>query len=248
MAVIENFQGGNLGLQLADTATPTPSTTTITGDIAPDDIDPNTAGIQAASDANGNPLGTAQAYEDILRGTAADDHILNGGIGTDNTISLGGGICYGDIALSKSDNDLILEVGENDQITLKDWYKTDTNYKSVLNFQIVAEAMASFDCASNDPLLNKSIQNFDFTAIVGAYDQARGSSCLEHWNVANSLLAVHLSGSDTEALGGDLAHQYGMNGSFTGVNLGAARMCLTPRNSAARRRLWLHYRGCRESG
>ena len=32
-----------------------------------------------------------------------------------------------------------------------------------------------------------------------------------------------LSGSDTAALGGDLAHQYGSNGSLTGMNLAAAQ-------------------------
>jgi hypothetical protein len=88
-----------------------------------------------------------------------------------------------------------------------------------LNLQVVADAMAGFDRASDDPMLNKSIQGFDFTAIVDAFDQARGGSAnFAHWNATNSLLAAHLSASDGEALGGDLAYQYGKNGSFAGVS------------------------------
>jgi len=82
VAVIENFTSGALGLQLSDTPTQA-STTTILGDIIPDDIDPTKAGIQAAADANGNPIGQAGAYADILGGTAGNDHILSGELSDD---------------------------------------------------------------------------------------------------------------------------------------------------------------------
>jgi hypothetical protein len=165
---------------------------------------------------------------DILafnRGDGAD--VVNGGIGTDNTITLGKGINYSDIALSKVNNNLILEVGNGDQVTLTNWYATAANYKSVLDLQVMADAMATFNPASGEPLLNKAVQNFNFTAIVNAFDQARGtSSTLMHWSATNTLLAAHLSGSDTTALGGDLAHQYGTTGSLTGMNLTAAQTAL----------------------
>ena len=165
--------------------------------------------------------------------------VVNGGIGTDNTITLGKGICYADIALSKVNNDLIIEVGPtstssgqastnsgqvSEQLTLANWYDTSANYKSVLDLQVMADAMAGFDAASTDPLLNQAVQNFDFTAIANAFDQARGTSAtLMHWSATNNLLAAHLAGSDTAALGGDLAHQYGTTGSFIGMNLTAAQ-------------------------
>jgi len=165
---------------------------------------------------------------DILafnRGDGTD--VVNGGIGADNTISLGGGIGYADIALSKVNNDLILEVGNGDQITLANWYDIAANYKSVIDLQVMADAMAGFDPASGDPLMNRAVQNFDFTAIVNAFDQAHGGSATYmHWSATSELLAAHLSGSDTMALGGDLAHQYGTNGSFTGMNLAAAQTAL----------------------
>ncbi len=162
---------------------------------------------------------------DILafnRGDGAD--VVNGGIGTDNTITLGKGINYADIALSKVNNNLILEVGSGEQITLSNWYNAAANYKSVVDLQVMADALAAFNPASSDPLLNQAVQNFDFTAIVNAFDQARGAnSTFMHWSATNSLLAAHLSGSDTTALGGDLAHQYGSLASLTGMNLTAAQ-------------------------
>ncbi|MDP2760685.1 MAG: hypothetical protein Q8O64_09850, partial [Sideroxyarcus sp.] len=77
VAVIENFTSGNLGLQLSDTATQA-STLTITGDISPVDTDPAEAGIQAASNSYGNPLGMGMPYEDILYDSNGNDHILSG--------------------------------------------------------------------------------------------------------------------------------------------------------------------------
>ena len=180
----------------------------------------------------GNDIITTGTGADIIvfnRGDGMD--VVNGGIGTDNTVSLGRGIAYADIALSKVNNDLVLEVCPStssgqagDQITFANWYDTTANNKSVLDLQVMTDAMAGFDATSTDPLLNQAVQNFDFTAIANAFDQARGTSAtFMHWSATNSLLAAHLSGSDTAALGGDLAHQYGTTGSFTGMNLTAAQ-------------------------
>ncbi len=89
---------------------------------------------------------------------------------------------------------------------------------------MIADAMATYDPASTDPLLNQKIQTFDFTAIVNSFDQAGSTS---HWSVMNSLLNAHLAGSDTAALGGDLAHQYGTSGNFTGMNLASAQTVIS---------------------
>ena len=183
------------------------------------------AGNEFFAGGAGNDTLTTGNGADIIafsRGNGQD--ILYGGVGTDNTLSLGGGIQYSDLALSKVGNDLLLEVGAGEQITLKNWYDTTANYKSVLDMQVVADAMATFDPASTDPLLNKAIQEFDFTSIANSFDQARGTnSTFMHWSALNTLLPAHLSASDSTALGGDLAHQYGMNGSFAGMNLAAAQ-------------------------
>ena len=227
--------------------------------FASNDILKGTDGNDALSDSGGNNLLIGGAGTDALMGNSGNEFfaggtgndtiatgngadiiafnrgdgmdVVNGGIGTDNTVSLGGGINYSDLALSKVNNDLILEVGPttgsgqvSEQITFANWYDTAANNKSVLDLQVMADAMAGFDATSTDPLLNQAVQNFDFTAVANAFDQARGTSAtFMHWSAINNLLAAHLAGSDTAALGGDLAHQYGTNGSFTGMNLSVAQ-------------------------
>lgn len=186
------------------------------------------AGNELFAGGTGNDVIHTGDGADIIvfnRGDGRD--VVHGGVGTDNTLSLGGNIHYKDIALTRADDDLVLEIGDKDQITFKSWYETDANYKSVLNLQVVADAMAKFDASSSDLLLNRSVQRFDFTAIVNAFDQAcdnkSGKGSFRHWSVMNALLDAHLAANDTAALGGDLAYQYGRNGAMTGVSLAAAQ-------------------------
>ncbi|ADL55462.1 calcium-binding protein [Gallionella capsiferriformans] len=195
------------------------------------------AGADTLTGSTGNELFAGGAGNDtITTGSGADViafnrgdgmDVVNGGVGTDNVVSLGRGINYADLALSKVSNNLILEVGNGEQITFANWYDTTANNKSVLDLQVMADAMAGFNATSTDPLLNQAVQNFNFTAVANAFDQARGTSAtFMHWSATNSLLAARLSGTDTAALGGDLAHQYGTSGSFTGMNLTAAQTTL----------------------
>jgi Ca2+-binding RTX toxin-like protein len=79
----QNFAEGDFGITFKDKPVDLVPTTTITGDISPDDIDAEKAGIQAAADANGNPVGQAGPYEDILGGTAGNDHIMSGELNDD---------------------------------------------------------------------------------------------------------------------------------------------------------------------
>ena len=164
--------------------------------------------------------------DNITTGTGADivafnkgdgQDTVNGSTGTDNILSLGGGITYSDLFLSKSGNNLVLETGGTDTITLKDWYAASTN-RSVAKLQVITEPMAGYDPASSDALLAKKVQSFDFSALVGAFDAARAAnSTLSRWQVMDALLTAHLAGSDTEAIGGDLAYRYGLSGSLTGI-------------------------------
>ncbi|MCK9396083.1 MAG: hypothetical protein M0Q44_10890 [Methylobacter sp.] len=218
------LQGGADNDTLSDTA----GTNLLDGGSGTDTLSGNAANEMFVGGTGNDTISTGNGADIIAfnRGDGMD--VVNGGVGTDNTLSLGGGIQYSDLALSKSGNDLILEVGNSDQITLSDWYNTTANHKSVLNLQVVADAMAGFDRASSNPLLNKSTQNYDFTAIVNAFDQASGGSAnFMHWSATDSLLTSHLSASDSEALGGDLANQYGKNGNFSGFSQTAAQDVLS---------------------
>ncbi|MBL8514295.1 MAG: hypothetical protein JNJ55_09925, partial [Betaproteobacteria bacterium] len=62
---------------------------------------------------------------------------------------------------------------------------------------------------------------------VARFEAARESNpTLTRWRMANSLMASHLGGSDSAALGGDFAYQYGMNGSLANMSVDAAQALL----------------------
>ncbi|SDM59204.1 calcium-binding protein [Polaromonas sp. JS666] len=149
-------------------------------------------------------------------------------VSPNDTISLGGsGLNYANLSLQKSSNDLVLKISATDQLTFYNWYG-NTASRSVLNLQLVSEAMAAFDANSTDPLLNKKVQTFDFQGLVGAFDAARTATPgLSSWALSNGLTQFHLAGSDSEALGGDLAYHYGADGTLAGMGLGKAQEVLT---------------------
>jgi Ca2+-binding RTX toxin-like protein len=172
----------------------------------------------------GNDTITTYVGADIIAFNSGDGQdLVNASTGADNSISLGGGITYADLQFSKSGNNLILKTGGTDQITFKDWYASSTN-KSVANLQVIAEAMADFDANGSDTLLDNRIETFDFVGLVDAFDQARAAdTTITSWSLSDALLDFHLSGSDAEAIGGDLAYQYGVNGSLAGMGLNAVQ-------------------------
>ncbi len=168
----------------------------------------------------GNDTYTTGAGNDIVLFNKGDgqDIFATGGTGSD-TISLGGGIQYADLSFTKATNDLVLKMGTSDQIIFKNWYAT-TPSKPVLNLQMVAEAMADFAPGGADTLRDQKIENFNFAGLVTDFDAARAANPnLTQWNLIGDLSARQLAGSDTAALGGDLAYQYGKNGSLAGVGM-----------------------------
>lgn len=146
--------------------------------------------------------------------------------GQDNTLSLGGGIRYADITLSRSGANLVVGIGATDRITLNNWY-AGTPVRSVLTLQMVAEAMADFDDNGSDPLRDDKLETFDFAGLVNAFDTALAANPgLSNWAITNALTSFHLSGSDTAAIGGDLAWQYGRYGNLANVGLAGAQNVL----------------------
>ena len=169
----------------------------------------------------GNDTITTGTGYDVIsfnKGDGAD--IINASTGADNTLSLGGAFAYSDLSLTKTGNDLILKMGATDQITLKDWYLSATN-KNVINLQVIAEAVTGFTLGGADQLRNNKIENFNFANLVAAFDTAGATA---NWQLTDARLTTHLlAGSDTAAIGGDLAYQYGRNSNLTGVGLLAAQ-------------------------
>lgn len=168
---------------------------------------------------------TGVGYDVIVFNKGDGQDIINASTGADNTISLGGNFAYSDLRLTKSTNNLILKVGATDQITLKDWYSGTTN-KSVVNLQVIAEAMAGFNLGGADALRDNKVESFNFANIVTAFDAAGATA---NWQLTDTLLTTHLqAGSDTAAIGGDIAYQYGKNSNLTGMGLLNAQSVIAP--------------------
>jgi hypothetical protein len=128
-----------------------------------------------------------------------------------DTLSLGGGIRYADITLSKVGGDLILGLGQGDQIALKDWYDgRGGQNKTIAGLQLVTDAAGGdYNPAAADAWLNRKVQVFDFHELVHRFDRARSSDAsLTTWAAELSLRSAYLSGSNTKTIGGDLAYRY----------------------------------------
>lgn len=171
----------------------------------------------------GNDDMTLGGGTDVLlfnRGDGRDTLDVNGGA---LTLNLGGGIGYESMALRRDGSDLTLLLGNNDSITFDDWYKRDT-VRPQITLQVVAEAMAGFNQNGTNPLKDDSTEQFNFSAMVTAFDQQNaGRTYVDRWAMTSALTQFHLGGSDDAAIGGDLAHHYGLNGSLAGLSATGAR-------------------------
>jgi Ca2+-binding RTX toxin-like protein len=170
----------------------------------------------------------------ITTNVGADIIVFNRGDGVDtvsaskeadNTLSLGGGITYGQLALSKSGQDLVLDAGAGDLITFRNWYRGN---RSIATLQVVLDGSVDYQPAGVDSTRDNLVETFDFGGMVATFDAARAvNPALTDWALSNALADFHLSGSDTEALGGDLAYQYGKFGDLSAVGLTAAQSSLS---------------------
>lgn len=159
--------------------------------------------------------------------------------GADNTLSLGGGIRYDDLTLERHGDDLILDVGGDKSITLKGWYADPAN-RNFTTLQVIDREHGNGNGVKNGQLTDNgnhgnphdwldlhTIQTFDFAKLVTNFDAARElNPDLDEWSLMDSLLDAHLASSDTEALGGDLAYQYGLRDDLSGISLAAAQAVL----------------------
>ncbi|MDE2310172.1 MAG: hypothetical protein KGL01_05015, partial [Betaproteobacteria bacterium] len=176
-------------------------------------------------------LNTGLGADIIAFNRGGGQDIVLASAGADNTLSLGGGIRNSDLAFRHVGNDLILEAGPtstgsgqaSDQITFRDWYASPSNH-SIANLQMISNVMSKSMQDSHDKLEGKAVWQFDFGALVKNFDQAvAAKGATDHWALANALLDKHLEHSSEGVLGGDLAWQYGTNGSLASVSLNAAQ-------------------------
>ena len=219
---ILNGYGGNDVLQGgagADTLRDTSGNGVLDGGAGNDSLTGGT-GKELFIGGQGNDTITTGSGADIIafnRGDGQD--IVNASTGLDNTLSLGRGIAYADLAFSRNGSDLILSMGYGDQITFKSWYSSSHN-RNVANLQMIIEDGPEYDASSDSSLHNKKIVQFNFEGLVTKFDQERATNTsFSSWSLSNSLIAFHLLSSDTEAIGGELAYQYATQGNLSNLDI-----------------------------
>jgi len=200
------------------------------------DILSNTSGNTLLNGGSGTDTLTGAAGNDLLiggigndaltTGAGADIIVFNKGDGvdtvaasttTDNTLSLGGGTTYADLVFQKSGTDLILKIGATDQITFVGYYSGSN--RSVSNLQVVIEGTSDYLPGGGDTTRDNKIETFNFAGLVAAFDAALlANPNLTSWALTNALAAQYLNGSDTSAIGGDLAYRYGRFGTLSDVS------------------------------
>jgi Ca2+-binding RTX toxin-like protein len=189
----------------------------------------------------GNDQLSAGPGNDLLIGGSGNDEInpgdgwnviaFNRGDGNDtisfdsnarDIISLGNGIAHADLYFRKKGYDLLLDTGRGEGMTFGNFYGAASD-KNDLHLQIVTESMVGYAANSVNPWLQKKIQEYDLGGLIAAFDTARAATpAITSWALSNALAQCQLFASDDSAYGGDLAYQYGKNGTLSGFELAAA--------------------------
>ncbi len=186
---------------------------------------------------SGNAMFVGGSGNDRIRLGGGNDVILfNSGDGRDvvessggsATLSLGGRMRISDLKFRRSGQDLILETGNNESITFEDWYR-GRQYRAVDTLQLITTGGMS---GGTSEMRDETVEMFDFGDLVARYDRARRSNPgLSRWALTNGLMSFELdAGGNDWAIGGDLAHQYGMNGSLAGISVSAAQEVIGSRD------------------
>jgi hypothetical protein len=211
-----------------DTLTDTSGGNYYNGGAGTDTLTGGTSGDFFMGGTGNDTISTGNGADVIAFNAGDGQDSVNTSVGTDDTVSLGGaGLAYANLSFQKSANNLILNVSATDKLTFTNWYAASAN-KNVLNLQVVAEAMAGFNPSGGNALLDNKVEKFNFQGLVGAFDAALAANPgLTSWALTNGLTQFQLAGSDTAALGGDLAYYYGLNGTVAGIGFGKAQDVLT---------------------
>ena len=160
------------------------------------------------------------AGHDLVAFNTGDGHdrIVLGSDGGDS-VSLGGVSFDSDLWFSRSGNDLVLGVGEEDSLTFEDWYAAGSR-RGITSLQIIAPALMA---AANWPE-SAPVTRFDFQNLVDHFDAAQlESPGLQAWSFPRSLLEAGAEGSAENALGGGLAFHFGRHGNFGGISMASAQ-------------------------
>ena len=237
-----NGSGGNDILQGAggnDTLTDTSGNNLLDGGDGADSLNGGTAREFIAGGAGNDTLKLGGGADIIAfnRGHGADSVTApasGAGLGESNDTLTLGGVRYAELRLARSGSDLLVKVaGTADSIKFTGWYSASGN-RTVTTLQLIVDSTSDYNPAAADPLVNRRVVRLNFTSLVNAFNSAYAANPgVGDWAVpAASLSAAFVAGSDTQAIGGALAYQYGRAGGFGALDFATAVAVLGDPNFA----------------
>jgi Ca2+-binding RTX toxin-like protein len=132
----------------------------------------------------------------------------------DLTLSLGAGIEPSALSLSQNGTDLVLVIGANDSIRLTREFELDPQAWPSITLQMFG-----------------SVHLYDFNAVIADFQAAIATDASLTALPLDGMLQAHeTSVSETDAIGGALAYQYGTVGSLDGVSDEVIRQVLADAN------------------
>jgi VCBS repeat-containing protein len=197
----------------------------------------NGRGLLAGGRGNDTLYAGSEATEIAFnKGDGCDTLYLNGA--SPITLSLGGGLKYEDVRIRRSGSDLFFDFNSNKTESLRvvGYYSLASNSRPSFTMQMLTQASGAYNPSGSDTLRDNQVELFDATKLIKAFDTAyAGNSGLRNgnaWAIMNNLLDAHLGGSNTAALGGDLAYQFGSqsSASLAGMGMAAAGSVISDAN------------------
>ncbi len=237
-----NGSGGNDVLQGAagnDTVTDTSGNNLLDGADGTDGLNGGTGREFVAGGAGTDTLklGGGADIVGFNRGHGADSVTApTSGAGlneTNDTVSVGG-VRYADLRLARSGNDLFIKIaGSTDSLKFTGWYAASGN-RTTTTLQLVVDSTADYNAGSADQLVNRRVVRLNFTTLVNAFNTVyAGNPSIGDWAIPSATLtSAYVAGSDTQALGGDLAYRYGRDGNFSALDFATATAVLGNANFA----------------
>ena len=181
----------------------------------------------------GNDTGGAYSQVDIIIGGKGNDSfrtvlgsklvLFNAGDGQDQiesgqtnmSFSLGGGVTYDEVTFSRVGEDLRINIGAKDAITVHDLPHSSP---VACTLQFILSGSTDYRPGGADVLRDNKVESYSLASLLASFEKARATdSTIKRWHITDSLLAAHLSGSDSAALGGDIAYRYGTTGTLAGM-------------------------------
>lgn len=137
-------------------------------------------------------------------------------------LSLGGGLGISDVGLAREGNALVVDLREGDRVSFADWFEGSGPAPSLTIQTIESPIWGDAPRAAR----------YTFDDLVAEFQAAHaGGTAADLWRPMQAQLDAHVTTSDAEAIGGDVAAWYALRGGFDGLSWDEAQAVLAGMSS-----------------